>query len=49
MVTRITLVKFIKSYGNQYVIQFPNLKEPLTIDRYFYEKMVRSPEKFKFV
>ncbi len=49
MAENIKKVKFIKSYGNQYVIQFPNLKEPLTIDRYFYEKMVRSPEKFKFI
>lgn len=42
-------IKFIKAYGNQYEIKFPNLKKPLTVTRYYYERLVNSPEEFTFI
>lgn len=44
-----TPIRFIKAYGNQYEIKFPSLKNPLTVSRYYYERMVNSPDEFKFI
>ena len=44
-----TLIKFLKSYGNIFEIKFHKLKTPSIVSRYYYEKMVNSPEEFEFI
>ena len=49
MKNKTTIVRFLKSYGNQFEIKFPNLKKPLIVNRYYYEKMLKDPDEFKFI
>ena len=44
-----TIVRFLKSYGNQFEVKFPKLKKPLIVSRYYYEKMINNPDEFKFI
>ena len=44
-----TLVRLIKSYGNEYLVKFPRLKLELTVNRYYYTKMSNSPDEYKFI
>lgn len=49
MTPKPTLVKLIKSYGNEYDVRFPELKLKLTINRYYYTRMSNNPKKYKFI
>ncbi len=42
-------VKFVKSYGNIFEVKFSDLDIPMTVNKYYYQKMVNSPKEFLFI
>lgn len=44
-----TLVKLVKSYGNEYLIKFPKLKIEITVSKYYYNKISNSPNEYQFI
>lgn len=42
-------VTLIKSYGNIFEVKFSDLEIPMTINKYYYQKMINSPKEFHFI
>ena len=44
-----TLVRFLNKNGDNFDIEVPILKNPLVVSRFYYERMLNSPDKFQFI
>lgn len=44
MRTKPIIVRLLKAYGNQFVVKFPDVSVPLTINKYYYNTIARSKQ-----
>ncbi len=42
-------IRLIRKVANVYVLLFTNLNISLTVNEFYYQKMLRSPDEYEFV
>jgi hypothetical protein len=42
-------IKLVRKVANVYVLLFPKLNISLTVNEYFYQKMLRNSEEYEFM
>ena len=42
-------IKLVRKVANVYVLLFPKLDISLTVNEYYYQKMLHSPDEYEFI
>mgnify|MGYP005992916607 CR=1 FL=1 len=49
MKNRPVQIRLIRKVANVYVLLFPRINISLTVNEYYYQKMLRTPDEYEFI